>query len=123
MRLTGFCRIYLKEILFSALVAFGVAVMYFADIGCFFKSVTGIGCITCGITRAYISLLSGDISAAFYYHPLFLLIVPLYLVLFFRRKFSQRFVMIFALSVIAAFIAVYIARLFFIPDSLIYIGH
>ncbi len=123
MRLINFCRSYLKEILFSALLALGVAVMYFADIDCFFKSVTGIGCITCGITRAYLSLLSGDISAAFYYHPLFWLIVPLYLVLFFRRKFSQRFVLIFSFAAITAFTAVYIARLFFIPNSLIYIGH
>ena len=39
--------------------------------GCVFRAVTGIACPTCGMTRAYLSLLKLDLKSAFYYHPLF----------------------------------------------------
>lgn len=40
---------------------------------CYIKAFTGIPCPGCGMTRAYLSLLQGNIKGAFYYHPLFLL--------------------------------------------------
>ena len=46
----------------------------------------GIPCPTCGITRAFVSLLHGDFAGAFYYHPLwpvFILSAVLYLLYFF----------------------------------------
>ncbi len=41
----------------------------FLGAGCVFKSIFGIACPTCGMTRAHISLLRLDIGSAFYYHP------------------------------------------------------
>lgn len=38
---------------------------------CLFRNLFGIPCPTCGMTRAYLHLLQGDISGAFKYHPLF----------------------------------------------------
>ena len=38
--------------------------------GCPLDLVFGVPCPLCGTTRAFLSLLHGDISGAFYYHPL-----------------------------------------------------
>ncbi len=46
------------------------------DVPCYFKSIAGIPCPGCGLTRAFLSLLYGDIASAFFYHPLFFM-VPL----------------------------------------------
>ncbi|MCR4688385.1 MAG: DUF2752 domain-containing protein [Saccharofermentans sp.] len=37
---------------------------------CPFKALTGFPCPLCGTSRAFLSLLKGDIEGAFYYHPL-----------------------------------------------------
>ena len=37
---------------------------------CLYKRFFGIPCPGCGLTRAFQSLLSGDLRKAFYYHPL-----------------------------------------------------
>ncbi len=41
------------------------------DVPCYFKATLGIPCPGCGFTRAYLSLLKGDLVSAFFYHPLF----------------------------------------------------
>ena len=121
-RLLSFYRKYMLEIWFTAALAAAVAFMYLSHIRCFFKAATGVDCMSCGMTRAYISLFSGRISDAFYYHPLFWSVPIVYLVLFFRKKFSARFLAAFTTAVIAVFLGVYFIRLFLMPDSLIYIG-
>jgi uncharacterized membrane protein len=40
---------------------------------CIFYNTTGVPSPSCGMTRAYKSLFRGDLSAAFKYHPLFIL--------------------------------------------------
>lgn len=42
-------------------------------VGCPIRFVTGIPCPGCGMTRAWLSLLSGNEAAAFAFHSLFLL--------------------------------------------------
>ncbi|HIZ16758.1 MAG TPA: DUF2752 domain-containing protein, partial [Firmicutes bacterium] len=37
---------------------------------CLIKSTIGVPCPGCGMTRATLELLSGNISAALHYHPL-----------------------------------------------------
>lgn len=39
--------------------------------GCSIKGFTGVPCPGCGMTRAYLLLLKGNLAGAFYYHPLF----------------------------------------------------
>ena len=121
-KLTELYKSYIFEIWMTAALAACVGIMQLLNISCFFKAVTGIDCMSCGMTRAYIALLSGNIAAAFYYHPLFWTVPFIYLVLFFRRKFRPKTLIIIMAAVYLLFLAVYAARMFFLPGSLIYIG-
>lgn len=72
---------------------------------CLIYSTTGIPCPTCGMTRSYLSLLQGDISRAFWFHPLFPLAPVLLYTLFTRKK-----KMVYGLLFI--FTLVYVYRMF-----------
>lgn len=50
------------------------------ETNCYFKAFFGIPCPGCGLTRAYLALLKGNILGAFYWHPLFL--VPLIAIMY-----------------------------------------
>lgn len=103
--------------------AFAAAAVYWAvnaAFGCPVSALTGIPCPACGLTRASIAFVKGDIHAAFAYHPLFPLawalpvLLTLYLILNAKRKLAKRgelaFVFIF-LIIGLAFAAVYIIRM------------
>lgn len=54
-----------------AFVAVAGAALYLTDIGCVFRTVTGVPCPGCGMTRAWLAALRLDLPAALAYHPLF----------------------------------------------------
>ncbi len=116
-------REYLKnvnnEVKIVAVIAAVYAVSYIINlpIGCLIYRVTGIECPACGMVSAWYWFLRGDLSLAFYYHPLF--IVPLLAtVLYFidlkirKVKYLNAFYVIMA----AAFIIVYLIRVFYDID-------
>ncbi len=49
---------------------------------CYFKATIGFPCPGCGLTRSYLCLFKGDLKGAFYYHPLFLLPLIVFMVFF-----------------------------------------
>lgn len=51
-----------------------VAFVMLSDNACIFKHSLGVPCAGCGMTRAWLSFFSGNITRAFFYHPLFWLI-------------------------------------------------
>jgi hypothetical protein len=55
---------------------------------CIFKYIFGIPCPSCGMTRAYLSLLRLDIHKAFFYHPLFI-IIPIILIVIIISKYKN----------------------------------
>ncbi|WP_340006437.1 DUF2752 domain-containing protein [Paenibacillus sp. FSL K6-0276] len=75
---------------------------------CLFINVFGIPSPACGMTRAYMSLLQGDIRAAWIYHPLFIMPI-LICVLAFYKKLSQPIIILF----IILLLAVWVLRLIF----------
>ena len=104
---------FLILVIISALFAFS----YF--IGCPIRLITGIPCPSCGITRAYISLLNGDLPKAFYYHPLFFLLpkalVLVILLLLNEKKRSGKFTRplnIISISLLSIYMLTYLVRLF-----------
>ena len=46
-------------------------VLLLSGLGCPIRFLTGVACPGCGLTRAWLAALSGDIRAALAYHPLF----------------------------------------------------
>ena len=72
----------LKELFFIIIIIgilFILAVSGLYD--CPLDFIVGIPCPLCGITRAFISVCRGDFSSAFYYHPLWPVIM-IWLILF-----------------------------------------
>lgn len=59
---------------------------------CLFKTVTGVSCPSCGITRSILLLFQGDITAALWVNPLgilavmLLIVIPVWIVIDFSRR-------------------------------------
>lgn len=66
-----------------------VAVLAYFHVPCMFKTLFGIPCFGCGMTRAYLSLLHLDLAAAFSYHPMFWSVPILYLYVLYDGKLFQ----------------------------------
>ena len=93
--------------------------LFSQGITCPIKYVTGISCAGCGMTRAWISLVRGDLQLAFSYHPLVLtplLLIPMYV---FRKKISEKSRRIIIAAVCAAFLIVYGIRMADSNDSVV----
>lgn len=82
---------------------------------CIFKSIIGVPCPGCGLTRAWISFIKGNISEAFYWHPLFLMILALaiLILLYFKGSFIKyrRYILIAIVTIVGLYIIVYIVRM------------
>jgi Protein of unknown function (DUF2752) len=77
-----------------SLVALGIArimpVLSLAP-SCFFKTITGIPCPTCGATRSVVYLASGEIAAAILMNPLIALCVLAAILIFFLNLVALAF--------------------------------
>lgn len=95
-----------RLILFRVLLILALLLLLWT--GCPFYRLFSIPCPGCGLTRAWLAFLRGDISAAFEFHRLFLF-VPAFLLLYaFRQHVSAQYVRAVncALFVFAAAMAV-----------------
>ena len=106
-------------------------VLYFMDIGCIIRFVTGVACPGCGLTRAWLCALHLDFAAALAFHPLFWLVPPVALaVVCYERTSRMPSVSSGARRVLAAclaaavvlFIAVWLARLLDPADTSMLLG-
>lgn len=80
-------------------------------ITCPIRFFTGISCAGCGMSRAWLSFLQGDIRSAFYYHPLFLLVIPGALLFLLRSKMNRKLFWQETGTLCGIFLVVYIIRL------------
>ena len=71
-----------KLLVTLAVICF-LAICYFIKLPCVFQYLTDMPCITCGMTRAWMSVLRLDFLAAFRYHELFWTVPILYLFFWF----------------------------------------
>ena len=116
--------------LIAAVCAASLLYIYYRVMGglCPMRTVLGIPCPGCGMTRAVCAVLAGDVSSAFSHHPLWPALLPLGIV-FLRMLFPRAARSIFAklriswaaylrvegvvcVILLAAFIAVWVIRLF-----------
>ena len=86
-------------------------VFYLLGIGCPIKFLTGISCAGCGMTRAYLSLIRGDVSGAFSYHPLFILPPLAVLIIVMKAKLPAKIYYLLLFTITAVFLIIYILRL------------
>lgn len=101
-----------KFIILALTVIYIIAMALLGITICPFKRFTGYPCPACGATRAYLSLLKLDFKSAFYYHPLFPILLPMVIYILFGKrplfkseKNEKVFLVIFA--VIIAFVWIY----------------
>lgn len=106
-----------------AAVMFVYGIFNALGIGCPIKFVTGISCIGCGMTRAWLSLLHLDIKEAFYYHPAFWL--PPFVLIILHLKYNKnkkimKYYHGIMISVIVVFVTVYFFRILWPNDIVVF---
>ena len=70
MRLRKLTHPVLK--LFLLLLCGGALLLWAAlDLGCPFRHLIGVPCPGCGMSRAWLAVLAGNLGTAFRYHPMF----------------------------------------------------
>lgn len=106
----------------AAAVIFVYGLFSILGIGCPIKFVTGISCIGCGMTRAWLRVLHLDLKGAFYYHPAFWLPPLVLLLMYCNYKKNIKYYKIFMFTAIALFGIIYIVRLIW-SDSDIVVFH
>lgn len=110
-------------VLWVSLAAFLLLAWSLTGTSCTLRSITGLPCPGCGLTRALIAVLRGDLAAALQLHPLFWLAPPvlaavLYCLVYNPALLSAHWTRIIWIALAVLFIAVYIIRMIlFFPDS------
>ena len=98
-----------------------IHIMEAAMYKCPFDFLWGVSCPGCGMTRAFLALLlQRDIRAAFYYHPLFpvVIIAAVLLAVHFTglHRFGRKAKNILLSVFCILFVIVYVLRLIFCPE-------
>ena len=109
-------RIWQHRVLWVSLALFMLIAWSVTGTSCTIRSITGLPCPGCGLTRALLLFLRGDLAGAWAMHPLFWLAVPvLATVLTFMIRNPARLYSRPAtyawISVAALFIIVYLIRM------------
>lgn len=105
-------RIWRRALFWLLVLAIPTAAMQLAEITCPIRYLVGISCPGCGMTRACLSALHMDFSAAFAYHPLWGALPPVAaLVLAFHCKHKTRALSVLILTFATAMVVVYLGRM------------
>lgn len=105
------------EVVLAIIVVY--AILFATGIGCPIKYLTGISCAGCGMTRAMLSAVRLDFQGAFYYHPLFFLMVPTAIALVFKEKIPKKIFRVGLIILCILFVLVYLIRLFDMEDLIV----
>lgn len=90
------------KLLFLSFLILGICFLYATKIGCVWNYFLGIPCPGCGMTRALIALLHGDVKTSLKYHFMLFSVPILFLyILFDGHLFKNKTVNVAVLSAIA----------------------
>ena len=111
---------YRLEIGAIAIVAVLYIFFFIAGITCPIKFVTGVSCPGCGMSRALMSAVRGDFSAAFSYHPMWITlpIIGFFLIFFKIKKMVTESNIVISVF-ITLMVLVYIYRLCFLVQDVV----
>lgn len=102
------------NIIVVLIIAFVIGLFAFDKYRCPLYVIAGIPCPLCGMSRAFFSLFAGDIKEAFYYHPLWPIVVIAVVLLLMRKikivTFSDRALNTAAVVIGVAFIVCFVVR-------------
>ena len=108
-------KIIKKHIFYIFLLLVLLITMSYFKVPCFFRFFTGFPCPSCGMTRAFFSLIKLNFRDSFYYHPL---LIPALITAFIaihvdvtKFNFNKKFFNIYFWTFIIIFFAVYIFRI------------
>lgn len=101
----------------AIIIVYGLSALL--GIGCPIKFITGISCMGCGMTRAWLSVLHLDFKSAFYYHPAFWL-PPLVLIFWYlkNKKIINNY-KFFMFTAIITFVIIYFVRLIWSNNDIV----
>lgn len=109
-------KIIIKHFFYILLIFTIFFVLYFLKIPCFFRFFTRIPCPSCGMTRAFLSLIKLNFYESFCYHPL---LIPALIAAFIAVhinsssfKMNKKFCNFYLYAFITIFLVVYFFRLF-----------
>ena len=112
------------RILAFVILSFLILLSVFEIYSCPIKTIFGISCPTCGITRAIISAIQLDFSKAFYYHlfwPVAVLVFILYLLYEFKvMRLNKKALLLIAYIICILNLIYYLYRLFNGSDIVYY---
>jgi hypothetical protein len=90
--------------------------VYMTYLGCPVRRFFGVSCPGCGMGRAHLELLQGNISEAFSFHPLFFLALPLIFLFLHSEIYDfhipKKLLNIAGIATIILLLAVYLLRVF-----------
>ncbi|CUQ32213.1 hypothetical protein BH721_11745 [Clostridium baratii] len=94
----------------------GFAIILAFNIKCIIRTLIGIPCPGCGMTRAWIEAINFNFYEAFKFHPLFLLAPILIILIIIRGKESTdkytKYIDISIVAIIILFLGVYVFRMY-----------
>lgn len=98
----------------KAVVVIVMAYLLIEAVGitCPIKFMTGISCAGCGMSRAWIAAIHLDFARAFYYHPLFWIIIPAGIWILAGHKMPQKVYQTGICLICILMLGVYIMRFF-----------
>ena len=100
-------------------------IVFFFDIKCIFKEIFKIPCISCGMTRAFLSILKFDFIGAIKYNvlsiPIFIFIILFYSLYLLKIVFNNKLINIYYLIIVKKInIIIYLLLLGWITNIIIY---
>lgn len=110
-------RIIIAAVFITIIVYVGV---YLKGVPCIIKYLTGVSCLGCGMTRAWLAALKLDFSMAFYYHPLFFMPVIILIIILNRKRLKPKTLSVIIWAVLILFGIVYIYRMFTPNDIVVF---
>lgn len=113
-----------KEKIETVLVLAGIAI-FTGFVGCPIKTMTGIPCPACGMTRAWIHMLTGDLYGALTFHPLFFT-APWIVWLIIEEsmgKLQKRKIHLQMCIIVMAYLLLWVIRIWLFPRGPVYVEY